>query len=60
MYNIAERYLQHKNDPRTVIPNGKPAYFGGEVTHNALVPAGQAELGTINFENWWSNQSPKA
>jgi uncharacterized protein YbjT (DUF2867 family) len=60
MYNIAERYLQHKNDPRTVIPNGKPVYFGGEVTHTALVPAGQAELGIINFENWWSNQSPKA
>jgi uncharacterized protein YbjT (DUF2867 family) len=60
MYNIAEQYLQHKNDPRKVIANGKPAYFGGEVGHTALVPAGQAELGTINFENWWSNQSPKA
>jgi uncharacterized protein YbjT (DUF2867 family) len=60
MYNIAEQYLQHTNDPRKVIPNGKPTYFGGEVTHTALVPAGQAELGAINFENWWSNQSVKA
>jgi uncharacterized protein YbjT (DUF2867 family) len=60
MYNIAEQYLQHKNDPRKVIPNGKPTYFGGEVTHTALVPAGQAELGGINFESWWSNQPAKA
>ena len=56
MYNIVEQYLQHKNDPRKVIPNGKPAYFGGEVTQTALVPAGQAELGTVNFENWWNSQ----
>jgi uncharacterized protein YbjT (DUF2867 family) len=60
MYSIAEQYLQHKNDPRKVIPNGKPAYFGGEVTHTALVPAGQAELGTINFEKWWNNQTATA
>jgi uncharacterized protein YbjT (DUF2867 family) len=60
MYNIAEQYLQHTNDPRKVIPNGKPTYFGGEVTHTALVPAGQAELGAMNFENWWSSQLAKA
>jgi uncharacterized protein YbjT (DUF2867 family) len=60
MYNIVEQYLQHTNDPRKVIPNGKPTYFGGEVTHTALVPAGQAELGAMNFENWWSSQLAKA
>lgn len=60
MYNIAEQYLQYTNDPRKVVPNGKPTYFGGEVGHTALVPAGKAELGAINFENWWSNQSAKA
>ena len=60
MYNIAEQYLQYTNDPRKVIPNGKPVYFGGEVGHTALVPAGKAELGAINFENWWNNQSPRA
>lgn len=56
MYEIIEQYLQHANDPRKVVPNGKPTYFGGEVTHTALVPAGQASLGTINFEKWWSSQ----
>ena len=60
MYEIVARYLQHSDDPRKVVSNGKPVYFGGEVTHTALVPAGQAELGTINFEKWWGNQQQAA
>lgn len=56
MYEIVAKYLQHLNDPRKVVANGKPAYFGGEVSHEALVPAGKAELGGINFEKWWSKQ----
>ncbi|NML21303.1 SDR family oxidoreductase [Pseudoflavitalea sp. G-6-1-2] len=60
MYEIVDRYLQHAKDPRKVIPNGKPVYFGGEVSHSALVPAGKAELGAIDFEKWWSNQPQKA
>jgi uncharacterized protein YbjT (DUF2867 family) len=60
IYEIVARYLQHAKDPRKVVSNGKPVYFGGEVGHTALVPAGQAELGTINFEKWWSNQLQKA
>jgi uncharacterized protein YbjT (DUF2867 family) len=60
MYEIVARYLQYANDPRKVIADGMPAYFGGEVTHEALVPAGKAELGTINFEKWWSKQLQNA
>ena len=60
MYEIVASYLQHSNDPRKVVSNGKPTYYGGEVSHAALVPAGQAELGAINFEKWWSNQLQKA
>ncbi|HEY9261060.1 SDR family oxidoreductase [Chitinophaga sp.] len=60
MYKIVARYLQLANDPRQVISNGKPVYFGGEVTHSALVPAGEAQAGTINFEKWWSTQAVKA
>jgi uncharacterized protein YbjT (DUF2867 family) len=60
MYEIVDRYLQHANDPRKVIANGRPEYFGGEISHTALVPAGQAELGAINFEKWWDNQLQKA
>jgi uncharacterized protein YbjT (DUF2867 family) len=60
MYEIVERYLKLTNDPRKVVPNDKPEYFGGKVTHTALVPAGKASLGAINFEKWMSNASRKA
>ena len=60
MYELVARYLQHADDPRKVVPDGKPAYYGGEITHAALVPAGQVELGSINFEKWWSTQLQKA
>jgi uncharacterized protein YbjT (DUF2867 family) len=60
MYEPATRYLQFINDPRKVIPNGKPEYFGGAITHAALVPAGKAELGAINFEKWLTTQLQKA
>jgi uncharacterized protein YbjT (DUF2867 family) len=60
MYEIVARFLQQSNDPRTVVSNGKPAYYGGEIGHAALVPAGEAALGTINFEKWWANQLQKA
>ncbi|WP_290796798.1 SDR family oxidoreductase [Flavihumibacter sp. UBA7668] len=59
MYEIVEKYLQHSGDPRKVISNGRPEYFGGEITHTALVPAGKAELGAIDFEKWWNNQAKK-
>ena len=59
MYEVVAQYLRHANDPRKVVSNGKPSYYGGEISHKALVPAGQAELGTINFEKWWSNQLQK-
>jgi uncharacterized protein YbjT (DUF2867 family) len=56
MYDIIGRYLQSMHDTRKVMPNGKPEYFGGEITHAALVPAGQAKLGATNFEKWMSRQ----
>ncbi|MDF2189150.1 SDR family oxidoreductase [Paraflavitalea sp. CAU 1676] len=59
MYEIVERYLQHTGDPRKVVSNGKPEYFGGEITHAALVPAGKATLGSIDFEKWFSSQTQK-
>jgi uncharacterized protein YbjT (DUF2867 family) len=59
MYEVVALYLRHANDPRKVVANGKPSYYGGEISHTALVPAGQAELGTISFEKWWSEQLEK-
>jgi len=60
LYEIVARYLKHTNDSRQVLSDGKPSYYGGEISHTALVPAGKAELGAINFENWWSHQLQKA
>ncbi|WP_028982525.1 SDR family oxidoreductase [Sporocytophaga myxococcoides] len=55
MYKVADRYLQYIKDSRKVIPNGRPEYFGGEITHSALVPSGEAEIGAISFEKWLSS-----
>lgn len=60
MYEIVERYLQHASDPRKVVANGRPEYYGGEISPTALVPAGQAELGMIDFEKWWNSQLQKS
>jgi uncharacterized protein YbjT (DUF2867 family) len=56
LYEIVTKYLNNLNDPRKVVADGKPEYFGGEVTHAALVPAGNASLGVINFDKWLSSQ----
>jgi len=56
LYKVADHFLQYIKDPRKVIPNNKPQYFGGEVSHTALVPAGQAEIGSISFDKWLNTQ----
>lgn len=56
MHEIVSRYLQHINDPRKVVPNGKAQYYGGDITQTALVPAGYAQLGAIGFEQWFQQQ----
>jgi uncharacterized protein YbjT (DUF2867 family) len=60
MYEIVERYLQHSGDTRKVSSNGKHMYYGGEIPASALVPAGYAETGAINFEKWWNSQMQNA
>jgi uncharacterized protein YbjT (DUF2867 family) len=60
MYEIIGRYLKQMNDPRKVLPNGLPNYFGGEVNDTALVPEGAAEKGTLNFKTWFETQLQKA
>lgn len=60
MHQVVARYLRQADDPRTVVSDGLPKYFGGEVPLDALVPAGEAELGDIDFENWWGLQKQAA
>ena len=56
MYKIVAHYLSLMEDPRKVNATGAPIYFGGEVTHEALVPKGEAHIGATSFDNWISLQ----
>jgi len=60
MYELVACYLEHVGDPRKVISDGKPSYYGGEIGHTALVPAGEARLGNIDFHKWMAAQLQKA
>ena len=57
MPEMVARFLQATNDPRKVVPNSHGRYYGAPVSKNSLVPAGQARLGTIDFEKWLANQA---
>src|SRR4029450_4189453 len=41
-----------RNDPREVIADPHARYFGAELGERSLVPAGDARLGEIRFEQW--------
>ena len=60
MFAVVARYLADTNDSRKVIPNGNPTYFGGAVTHDALVPAGEFEPGVTTFQKWMESRLQKA
>jgi uncharacterized protein YbjT (DUF2867 family) len=60
MLEFLTRYLQDTKDPRKVVPNSSNQYYGGQIPNNALVPAGKAKLGAINYEKWLSNQLQKS
>ena len=46
--------LGARNDPRTVIADPHARYFGAELDERALIPAGDARLGEVRFEEWLS------
>ncbi|HEY4288657.1 MAG TPA: SDR family oxidoreductase [Puia sp.] len=56
MPEIIARYLKDTNDSRKVIPNDHGKYYGAQIGYASLVPAGQARLGSINYEKWLSSQ----
>jgi uncharacterized protein YbjT (DUF2867 family) len=60
MPEFVTRYLQDTNDARKVVINNHPQYYGGEIPVAALVPAGKAKLGAVNYEKWLRSQSQKA
>jgi uncharacterized protein YbjT (DUF2867 family) len=44
--------LKARNDPRKVIVDPHARYFGAELAEASLVPAGDARLGDIRFQEW--------
>ena len=44
--------LAARNDPREVVVDPHARYFGAELAERSLVPAGEARLGEIRFEEW--------
>ena len=44
--------LGARNDSRTVIADPHARYFGAELDERSLIPAGDARLGEIRFEEW--------
>jgi uncharacterized protein YbjT (DUF2867 family) len=49
--------LKARNDPREVIADPHAHYFGSELSERSLVPAGNAQLGEIRFDDWAAENS---
>ena len=46
------RGLRARNDPREVVVDSNARYYGARLNELTLVPAGEAKLGEIRFEDW--------
>ena len=44
--------LRARNDPREVVVDPQARYFGAELAERSLVPAGDARLGELRFQEW--------
>lgn len=53
-------YLKENGNTETVVVNHNDEYYGGRIPNDALVPHGEAKLGAINFEQWFSSQHVKS
>jgi uncharacterized protein YbjT (DUF2867 family) len=51
--------LGARKDPRVVIADPHARYFGTELEKGSLVPAGDARLGEIRYEDWLGQSAPK-
>jgi uncharacterized protein YbjT (DUF2867 family) len=49
--------LVARNDPREVVADPHARYFGAELGERSLIPAGEARLGELRFEQWLGQPS---
>ena len=52
-------WLDAQNDSRRVVADPNARYFGALLSERTLVPAGDARLGTIRFEDWLRQPVPQ-
>jgi uncharacterized protein YbjT (DUF2867 family) len=56
---IAARFMKATNDARKVVADPDTLYFGTKLLDGSLVPVGNARLGHIGFEGWFSHYQPR-
>jgi uncharacterized protein YbjT (DUF2867 family) len=49
---LIRKGLSARNDPRNVVVDPHARYFGAALGERSLIPAGDARLGEIRFEDW--------
>jgi uncharacterized protein YbjT (DUF2867 family) len=49
---LMRRSLGARNDPREVVADPHARYFGAELEERSLIPADDARLGEITFQEW--------
>lgn len=54
------RYLKAVGDSREVVSDPDARYFGGKLEELSLVPLGEARLGRIGFDEWFSRSHVRA
>ena len=54
---LVRQYLRATGDPRKVVTDDKPLYFGIDVNDQSLVPGPNPRLGGTRFEDWLSRSA---
>src|SRR5438477_2456265 len=49
---LVRQYLSATGDPRKVVTDNKPLYFGIEVNDQSLIPTANPRLGKVHFQDW--------
>src|SRR3989440_2859298 len=56
---LVRQYLSATGDPRKVVTDDKPLYFGIAVNDQSLVPGDNPRLGPTHYEEWLSRTTPQ-
>jgi uncharacterized protein YbjT (DUF2867 family) len=54
LYELVQRYLAARKDPREVVADPHARYYGVDLNERTLVPRDDARLGETRFEDWLS------